>query len=90
MTCSALKHINIDAVWGMIVDYWSMARQEQAFDEKRAQQNRDWMHQLVNEMLLLKLSQNPEVKQMLPGLEESVEKQRLTAFAAARQIIEKL
>ena len=90
MTCSALKQINIDAVWGMIVDYWSMAREENAFDNKRAQQNRDWMHQLVNEMLLLKLSQNPEVKQMLPELEEGVEKQRLTAFAAARQIIEQL
>ena len=90
MTCSALKNINVDAVWGMIVDYHSMAREAHAFDDKRAQQNRDWMHQLVNEMLLLKLSQNPEVKRLLPGLEERVEKQQVTAFAAARQIIEKL
>ncbi|TDG13844.1 methylmalonyl Co-A mutase-associated GTPase MeaB [Seongchinamella unica] len=90
MTCSALKQINIDAVWGMIVDYWSMARKEQAFDAKRAQQNRDWMRQLVNEMLLLKLSQNPEVKRLMPELEEGVERQQLTAFAAARQIIELL
>ncbi|RLQ20417.1 methylmalonyl Co-A mutase-associated GTPase MeaB [Seongchinamella sediminis] len=90
MTCSALKQINIDAVWGMIVDYWSMAREANAFDGKRAQQNRGWMHQLVNEMLLLKLSQNPEVKRLLPALEESVEQQELTAFAAARQIIEML
>ena len=66
MTCSALKTINIDAVWGMVVDYYFQAVQEQAFQGKRAQQNRDWMHQLVNEMLLLKLSGNSQVKAMLP------------------------
>ena len=48
------------------------------------------MHQLVNEMLMLKLSQNPEVKRLLPALEQGVENQKITAFAAARQIIEQL
>lgn len=90
MTCSALKNINIDAVWGMLVDYQIKARQEGAFDAKRAQQNRDWMHQLVNEMLHLKLSQNTEVQQLIPTLEAGVESHRLTAYAAAQQILEKL
>lgn len=90
MTCSALKNINIDTVWGMLVDYSSAAREAGAFEAKRAQQNRDWMHQLVNEMLLLKLKQNPAVKRMLPELEESVENRRITAYAAARQIMDEL
>lgn len=90
MTCSALKMINIDAVWGMIVDYQVQAKKEGAFESKRARQNRDWMHQLVNEMLLLKLSQNPEIKAELPALEESVAQGLTTAYAAARQIIDKL
>ncbi|AQA18881.1 ATPase/protein kinase [Halioglobus japonicus] len=90
MTCSALKNINIDAVWGMLVDYQIKARQKGAFDAKRAQQNRDWMHQLVNEMLHLKLSQNTEVQQLMPTLEAGVESHRLTAYAAAQQILEKL
>ena len=55
MTCSALKSINIDAVWGMVVDYYFQALEQEAFQGKRAQQNRDWMHQLVKEMLLLRL-----------------------------------
>lgn len=87
MTCSALKTINIDAVWGMVVDYYFQAVQEHAFQGKRAQQNRNWMHQLVNEMLLLKLTQNPAVKSLLPQLEQDVEAQRITAYAAARQIM---
>jgi GTPase len=90
MTCSALKNINIDAVWGMLIDYYFMAMEEDAFHARRSQQNRDWMHQLVNEMLLLKLSQNADVKRMLPSLEQDVESQKITAFTAARQIIGKL
>ncbi|MEP4147928.1 MAG: methylmalonyl Co-A mutase-associated GTPase MeaB [Halioglobus sp.] len=90
MTCSALKNIGIETVWGMVVDYYFMAQEEKAFQTKRAEQNRDWMHQLVNEMLMLKLSQNSGVRQMLPALEQGVEEQKITAFAAARRIIDEL
>jgi LAO/AO transport system kinase len=90
MTCSALKLINIDAIWGMIIDYYFQALKEEAFQGKRAQQNRDWMHHLVNEMLLLKLTTNPRVKALLPELESAVENQSTTAYAAARRIIELL
>jgi LAO/AO transport system kinase len=90
MTCSALKNINIDTVWGMITDYRSQAIEANTFHTKRTQQNRDWMHQLVKEMLLLKLTQNPGIKALMPELERAVETQELTAYAAARQIIEKI
>ncbi len=87
MTCSATHNINIDAVWGMLVDYYFQAIAERAFDAKRAEQNRDWMHQLVNELLLLRLSQNPAVKALVPELELGVERSEITAYAAARRIM---
>ena len=90
MTCSALKQINIDAVWGMLLEYYFRAREEGGFFDKRAQQNRDWLHQLINEMLLLKLSQNPAVKALMPELERRVEHDQITAYAAAREVIELL
>ncbi|QFU76009.1 methylmalonyl Co-A mutase-associated GTPase MeaB [Halioglobus maricola] len=90
MTCSALKKINIDAVWGMLINYYFEAHSQGAFATKRAEQNRDWMHQLVNEMLMLKLSQSEGVKQLLPEMEAGVETQRITAYAAAQKIIEQL
>lgn len=90
MTCSALKLINIDAIWGMIIDFYYQAQKEQAFLGKRAQQNRDWMHHLVNEMLLLRLSTNPDVKAVLPELENAVENQSTTPYAAAKRIIDML
>ena len=90
MTCSALIPNNIDGVWSMLVDYYFEALEQQAFESKRTQQNLDWMHQLMNEMLLLKLSQNARIKNMLPALEQSVERQEITAFAAVRKIMEQL
>jgi len=90
MSCSALELRNIDTVWGMIIDYYYQALEAQVFQSKRAQQNRDWMHQLVNEMLRLKLEQNPEVKAMLPSLEQGVENHTITPYSAARQILGKL
>tara|TARA_B110000503_G_scaffold68107_1_gene106463 strand:+ start:722 stop:1681 length:960 start_codon:yes stop_codon:yes gene_type:complete len=90
MTCSALTSTNIDVVWYMLLEYYNEAQDCQAFFSKRNQQNLDWMRQLLNQMLLLKLSQNASVKSMLPALEKSVERQEITAFAAVRQIMDHL
>ena len=90
MTCSALEGTNIDAVWGMVLDYYFQAVEQDAFQAKRARQNRDWMHQLVREMLLLRLTRNPAVRAMLPELERAVAAQEMTAYAAARQIMDQL
>jgi LAO/AO transport system kinase len=88
MTCSALKLVNIDTVWDMILDYVGQAEANNSFTSKRAQQNRDWMRQLVKDMLQLKLEQSNEVTALLPQLEADVEKQIVTPYAAARRIIE--
>ncbi|MEM1113564.1 MAG: methylmalonyl Co-A mutase-associated GTPase MeaB [Pseudomonadota bacterium] len=90
LTCSALKLRNIDAVWGMIIDYYFLAVKEGDFHRKRAFQNRAWMQQLVHEMLQLKLSNNPAVQARLPQLEDGVENNRITPYAAAREILDLL
>jgi LAO/AO transport system kinase len=90
MTCSALKQEDIDTIWDMITLYCSEALENGSYAAKRSDQNRDWMHQLVNQMLLLKLEQNTEITAMLPKLESDVANQRSTPYSAARKIIEKL
>lgn len=90
MTCSALTSTNIDAVWNMILEYYEESQAREAFAHKRNEQNLAWMRQLLNEMLMLKLAQNSKVKSILPALEQSVERQEITAFAAVRQIMDQL
>ena len=87
LTCSALKAINIDTVWGMIIDYQAQAREQGSIEARRAQQNRAWMHQLVDELLRLSLTQNEAVKAALPGLEAAVQNASMTPYTAARQIL---
>jgi len=88
LTCSALTPVNIDTVWEMVVDYYFESLQLEVFANKRIQQNLEWMHQLLNEMMLRKLSANVKVKELLPALEQAVEREEVTAFAAVRTIIE--
>lgn len=88
MTCSALKLHNIDTVWEMVTEYYSQAQENGNFSGKRTQQNRDWMHQLVNQMLLMKLDQSKEVAALLPKLEAEVASQIVTPYTAARRIID--
>jgi LAO/AO transport system kinase len=88
MTCSALTTTNIDGVWNMLVEYYYEALEKDAFTSKRTQQNLDWMRQLMNEMLLLKLTQNAKVKALLPELERAVQNQEITAFAAVRKVMD--
>jgi LAO/AO transport system kinase len=90
MTCSALTGLNIDTVWSMVVEYYFEAVSREEFSSKRSEQNLDWMRQLLHEMLLLKLSQNEQVKALLPALEQSVASQAITPFAAVRTIMEQL
>ncbi|MEM6582025.1 MAG: methylmalonyl Co-A mutase-associated GTPase MeaB [Pseudomonadota bacterium] len=88
MTCSALKCIGIDTIWGMLVDYYFQANEQGAFAAKRAHQNRDWMHQLVKEMLSTRLNRNPQIAKLIPELERQVEKHETTAYAAAQRIMD--
>ena len=88
MTCSALQGVNIDSVWAMLCEFQSDA--DRAIATKRSRQNSDWMRELMNEMLLQKLAQNTAVKAMLPELEEAVEREEVTAFAAVRAVMAKL
>ncbi len=88
MTCSATEGTNIDAVWNMICEYETAAREEAAFEAKRDAQSRDWMHHLIGEFLQLKLSSNPEAKALREELEQQVVARNITPYTAARRIID--
>ncbi len=90
LTCSALQKENIEQIWGMISDYRIDAIKQDAFYEKRARQNQEWMHKLLHEMLELKLKRHPEVKQQLPLLDRQVTEGQTTPYLAAKTLIDLL
>jgi len=90
LTCSALEKQRITDVWEMICEYKQAALDNQAFYEKRATQNAEWLNKLIHEMLELRLNQNPEVQRKMPGLENAVMENNTTPYSAAKQIVDLL
>lgn len=90
LTVSAIEKNNVDAVWGMVIDYVSQAKEQRAFVAKRAQQNRNWLDKLIHEMLEQVLMSHPGVQRLWPNLERDVVEGRTTPFSAARQVIAQL
>lgn len=87
---SAIENNNIDAVWGMVLDYASDAKKAGHFKAKRAQQNKNWLDKLVNGLLQQKLMQNERVQLLWPQLEQAVMDGKVTPFSAARTLIDLL
>jgi LAO/AO transport system kinase len=90
MTCSARDQLHIDEVWDMIKQYHDAAIENHQFKEKRARQNRDWMHHLLHEMIEQKLKQNQNIRQRLLTLEDEVVSGQMTPYVAARTLIRML
>lgn len=88
MTCSSIDGSNIDAIWDMIVAYESKSRDCGAFVSRRDRQARDWMHQLIDELLKQRLRDNPDARALLPRLEQQVLAREITPYTAARQVID--
>lgn len=90
MTCSAIEHQGIDAIWGMIVDYYFMSLDSGTFYKKRSKQNIEWMRRLLHEMVDIRIATHPQIRSLFPQLEAQVTNGTVTPFAAARRIIDLL
>jgi LAO/AO transport system kinase len=90
MTCSALEHKNIDAIWEMILEYKKIAQESGIFEQQRREQNAQWMKKLLHEMIDLRLNQNESIRSLSKKLEQEVVQGTCTPYSAAKKIIEKL
>ena len=89
-TCSALERHGIEECWSMMERFQQEARDGDAFDRKRAEQNLQWMWQLTDEMLRQQLTDHPGVGKILSALRDQVGRGTLTPMTAATQIIKQL
>lgn len=90
LTCSAAEKKGIDTVWGMIIDYYFMALDNDSFDKKRSRQNIEWMRRLMHEMVDLKVATTPDIKALLPVLRMQVNNGETTPYLAAKRIVDLL
>jgi LAO/AO transport system kinase len=87
-TCSSTEGRNIDDLWDMITEFQAAATECGAFGDRRERQARDWMHQLIDEMLKQRLRGNPRVRELMPRLEAQVVAREITPYKAASLILD--
>lgn len=87
LRCSALERKGLDEVWQAVEEFVAGTRQSGFFAEQRARQSRDWMHHLVQAMLLERLRRSDAVRAAMPALEAAVEAREATPYNAARQVL---
>ncbi len=87
LTCSALKHQNIDAIWELITDYLNVLHNNNTFKEKRANQNEFWLLQTIEDSLKTNFYAQPEVAKKLINLTEQVKDGSLSPFDAATELL---
>ncbi|MEO8692836.1 MAG: methylmalonyl Co-A mutase-associated GTPase MeaB [Acidimicrobiales bacterium] len=90
VTCSALHEIGLDPLWAQIELHRANLSASGELDDKRRQQQVDWMWASVEDRLLSRLHHAAGVKRLAPRLEREVREGTLTATLAAQRILDAL
>ncbi|HUP73755.1 MAG TPA: methylmalonyl Co-A mutase-associated GTPase MeaB [Acidimicrobiales bacterium] len=90
VTCSALHEVGLDTLWAQIELHRSKLSASGELDDKRRQQQVDWMWASVEDRLLYRLRHAPGVKRLVPRLEREVRDGTLTATLAAQRVLDAL
>lgn len=86
-TCSAATGEGIDNLWAVVSRFRERTAETGAFEARRREQARDWLHALIDEQLRSYFYNDPAVHARLAPVEAAVMDGDLTATAAARQLL---
>lgn len=87
-TCSAIENNGITEIWGVISDYTNQTKASNYFTEKRAEQNKFWLLQTIENKLKDKFYNNKTVKSTLTEVLEKVARGEVSPFVAANLLIQ--
>ena len=85
--CSGLKKLGLDELWSQVESHREALAASGEMQEKRRQQQLNWMWSMVTDQLQTALMHHPEVQAILPRVKDGVIEERLTATLAAQQIL---
>lgn len=86
-TCSALENQGVAEVWEFISEYVAHTKASDYFQSKRAQQNKFWLLQTVENKLKDDFYGNERIKASLPEILEKVARGEISPFQAAKDLI---
>jgi LAO/AO transport system kinase len=89
-TCSAATSEGIDNLWEVVNRFQARAAETGAFEARRREQAREWLHALIDEQIRERFYGRPAVREALAEIEAEVMDGALPATAAARRLLELL
>lgn len=88
LTCSAIENTGISEIWSMIQEYTHHAVKEGIRDQKRAEQNRYWLVQHLEDILKDQFYRSNTVKNELDKWIKDVQNYTVSPFKAAEILIQ--
>lgn len=88
-TCSSITHEGIPEVWKTIEKYLDLTKGNHSFLENRAAQNKYWLLETINDQLKSHFYNHPEIQNLLEESKKAVQKDEISPFAAAQNLLEK-
>jgi LAO/AO transport system kinase len=87
LICSAFTKSGIQEVWNLIEKFCQHMHSKGLFETNRQKQNLYWMHEIIKQTLEKQFYENPVVKSLLPQLHVDLNAGKITAIAAAMQLL---
>jgi LAO/AO transport system kinase len=87
VTCSALTGTGIRELWECVLEYAAMTRANGRFVSSRREQQRRWLHEMIDQSLRQQFDAHAAVRGRIKTLERDVAEGRTTSFRAARTLL---
>ncbi len=88
VTCSAQTGAGIRELWECALEYAALTRANGWFGNARREQQRRWMHEMIDQALRQQFDAHPAVRSRVTALERDVAEGRTTSFRAARMLLD--
>lgn len=87
LTCSALQNEGIDEVWKVIQEFEKKLKANGYFENKRQQQQVDWMHECFNDLVRSEIQQSESLRNLSAAVQAEVLNKALTPQQAAQKLL---
>lgn len=84
---SGLKHQGIDEVWSLIESFVKHTKANNSFESNRAEQDKYWLTQSIEDQLKKDFYHNDEIKVALKKAIYKIDQRKTTAFKAAEDLL---
>jgi LAO/AO transport system kinase len=86
-TCSSVTGEGVPNVWDIINEYETLTRKNGYFAAHRAEQEKQRLHETIEQLLKDRFYQNPAVAQRIKELEQQVAEKKMSAYSAAEELL---